>query len=242
MNLRRFSLVVCLLLATTASAVRAQDNGDVPPPPTPSPQAPAPQAPTKTPVAPVAPAPPVPPAPQSVQPVSPGATVAQAIPLQPTTTIAVPAQTVLLKQEAPKVYIIQEPAPAQAVVPTQYVAPAPKAAQAPAPEASVTPVAIVKEKSKFCQALGVLGTRMSGLGQPTVKMGVANVTTAPATTVQAIQMPAKNRTVIVQQAPTTTVVQQAPAPMASPQASAQTASGYQMISVSPKRTWWNWSR
>jgi hypothetical protein len=246
--IRKFSYALLLLLMP-GLALADDDQAPEPPaagepriaraeaPPTPSAQAPEPTVAQ-------APAPPkTTPAPQGVRPVSPDSSVTTAIPLQPTSTILVPAQTVLLRQEAPKVYIVQDaPATVRPVTPAAYVAPAPAQSPTAPPAQSVTPVAVVREKSRFCRALGALGTSMSGLGQPKVTMGVANMTEAPATTVvQSIQVPTKTRYVIAQPAPTTIVRQQAPAP--SPQTAMPSGQdGMQMMEVRKARWWEGWRR
>jgi hypothetical protein len=226
----RIRRILFSLLLIPAGAMAQDDQGDVPPPevalserhfptqapapPVPTPQAPAPAAPGKAPM-------------QGVAPVSPGSSVMTATPAPTSHTVSIPAQTVMIQQEAPKVLLVTT-APTQ--LPLQAIRPepaqSPQVQQAP----SVQAVAVVREKGRFCRALGALGTKMSGFGQPSVTMGVANVTTAPV--VQSVQVPVPiARPVVIQQAPT--YVQQAPTP--SPQGSAGT-----MMSVSPARRWGWW--
>jgi hypothetical protein len=236
-RMRRILFSLSLLLLLPAWSL-AQDNADTPPPPE-NPPIPSPQEP----VAPQAMAPPskspVPVPAQGVQPVSPGSTVTTDTPATVRHTVTLPARTLVIEQAMPRVSLKTDEIP----LPVQSYRPEPaQAPQAPQPS-TVQSVAFVREKSRFCRALGALGTRMSGLGQPNVSMGMAEVTQAPV--VRTVRPVPTRKTYVVQdEAPI--MVQQAPAPpKATPQsvqASPQGASGYQMISVGRRRWWDGWWR
>jgi 2-oxoglutarate dehydrogenase E2 component (dihydrolipoamide succinyltransferase) len=192
----RKSLFIAFFVLPTM--VFASDDEVPPPGQAPAPQAPAPQPPQAS--------------PQAAQPPQAPSKAALAAPQGPTVTpvaVTVPAQAVLLQQEAPKVYLVQAQATPQAAPATVQVVQAP-VAQAP----TVTPVTILKEKCRFCKAIGALGARMVQVGQPTLQTVNAVVTTSAP----------QQASYVVQQAP----AQATPQALASPQGAAAPAAVIQL--------------